>query len=157
MYVRNYVFVRWTLNVCGMNRIPHTHSVCTCPWTEHRWFHEFDAPPYLLAVSVLKKTCIGRTNDNDGCWYKLTIAYMRSVLYISLWIHCGGCVCVCVCVWDVLLFRVLCLLWGAKNKNSGILVEFSLNAFEEGWWEDACDGILEVCVDSTRRIKTNDL
>ena len=21
-------------------QIPHTHSVCTCPWTEHRWFHE---------------------------------------------------------------------------------------------------------------------
>ena len=54
-------------------------------------------------------TCIGRTNDNEGCWYKLTIAYMHSVLYIGLWIHCGGCVCVCVCVWDVLLFRVLCL------------------------------------------------
>ena len=25
-------------------------------------------------------TCIGRTNDNEGCWFTLTIAYLRSVL-----------------------------------------------------------------------------
>ena len=38
------------------------------------------APPHLLAVSVLNLTCIGGTNDNEGCWFTLTIAYLRSVL-----------------------------------------------------------------------------
>ena len=36
------------------------------------------------------------------------------------------------------------------------LVEFSLDTFEECWWESGNDGILEVCFD-TSNIKTNDL